>query len=126
MNSDIDHTASGENSSGTSGHDHDSLQQEMQTLRFYFAVLLLLVLLIAGSINVFLIRQVRVIRAQVSELSYVVADYSRNKAPLMDDFVNRLREYGRTHADFEPIFLHYIRPANTNVPLVPPVKAPPR
>lgn len=121
------HSSEGnETISSPSASRPESIQRDIETLRFYFTAFVLLMVLISGSINLFLRRQVRLVRAQASELNYVVSDYNKNRAPLMDDFVNRLREFSKTHADYAPIFARYIRPSETNVPTAPPASQPPR
>jgi hypothetical protein len=52
----------------------------------------------------------------------MVADYQRVSAPLMNDFVVKLTEYGRTHPDFAPILAKYnLKPtAATGVPAIAP------
>ena len=44
----------------------------------------------------------------------------------MDDFVNKITDYGRTHADFAPILAKYnLRPAGaTGAPAATPVSPP--
>jgi|WetSurMetagenome_2_1015567.scaffolds.fasta_scaffold945763_1 hypothetical protein len=99
-----------------------ALRQEVQGLRLLFSVLLILLLIISGSVNIYLRRQVRMIRTQVSELGQFVGDYNKNNAPLMNDFVGRLREYSKTHQDFTPILSRYVQPTDTNIaPVIPPV-----
>jgi hypothetical protein len=87
---------------------------------------LILVIVISGTFNIYLLRQWKTtskdlagIRPQAAQM---VADYQRVSAPLMNDFVVKLTEYGRTHPDFAPILVKYnLKPtAATGVPAIAP------
>jgi hypothetical protein len=51
-----------------------------------------------------------------------VADVTKKQTPAINDFVNRLAEFGRTHPDFVPVLTKYGIPTATTaaVPGVPP------
>ena len=79
---------------------------------------LILVIVISGTLNIYLLRQWRTaskdlagIRPQAAQM---IADYQRVSAPLMTDFVKKITEYGRTHPDFAPIMAKYnLKPAGS-------------
>jgi hypothetical protein len=105
----------------------NDLQAQVDAVRHLVVSLLILVVVISGTLNIYLLRQWRstskdlaAIRPQAAQM---VADYQKS-APLMNDFVKRITEYGRTHADFAPILAKYnLKPATpTNAP--PPPIAP--
>jgi hypothetical protein len=105
--------------------DND-LQAQCNALRHLITSTLILVIVISGTFNIYLLRQWKTtskdlagIRPQAAQM---VADYQRVSAPLMNDFVVKLTEYGRTHPDFAPILAKYnLKPtAATGVPAIAP------
>ena len=101
--------------------DND-LQAQCDALRHLITSVLILVIVISGTLNIYLLRQWRTtskdlaaIRPQAAQM---IAEYQQKSGPLMNDFVNKITEYGRTHPDFAPILAKYnIKPvAATGVP----------
>jgi hypothetical protein len=73
--------------------------------------MLVLLVLISGTLTIFLVRQWRfaktdldVLRPQAAQL---INDYNRVSAPAMQDFVRKLAEYSKNHPDFAPIAAKY-------------------
>ena len=48
-----------------------------------------------------------------------VADVTKKQTPAINDFVNRLAEFGRTHPDFVPVLTKYGIPTTTTAPALP-------
>ena len=101
--------------------DND-LQAQCDALRHLITSILILVIVISGTLNIYLLRQWKTtskdlagIRPQATQM---INEYGQKSGPLMDVFVNRIAEYGRTHPDFAPILDKYnIKPvAATGVP----------
>jgi hypothetical protein len=114
-------------SPSTSGTNE--LQAQYDALRHLVVSMLILVVVISATLNLYLLRQWRstsrdldAIRPQAAQM---VRDYQTKTGPLMNDFVSKLAEYGRTHPDFLPILAKYnLKPA-TNAPAATPApKAP--
>ena len=87
------------------------LQAQYDSLRHLVVSILILVIVISGTLNIYLLRQWRSaskdlagIRPQAAQM---IADYQRVSAPLMTDFVKKITDYGRTHPDFAPILAKY-------------------
>jgi hypothetical protein len=87
------------------------LQAQCDALRHLIVSVLILVIVISGTLNIYLLRQWRTaskdlagIRPQAAQM---IADYQRVSAPLMTDFVKKITEYGQTHPDFAPILAKY-------------------
>ena len=109
------------------------LQAEVDSLRRLVVSVLILLIVLSATGDIYLFRQVkqsredlRSIRPQVSGM---IAEYQKNSEPFMRDFLNKMAEYGRTHPDFAPILSKYsIRPAGaTGAPpatVTPPKTAP--
>ena len=103
------------------------LKSECASLRQMLGGLVLLVIVISGTFNIYLWRQFRVTRAELialrPQVGQLVADYQRVTVPAITDFLKKLNEYERTHPDFTPIMVKYnLKPAATNG--APPVSLP--
>jgi hypothetical protein len=94
----------------------NDLQDQFDALRHLVVSILILVIVISGTFNIYLLRQWRTaskdlaaIRPQAAQM---IAEYQRVSAPLMTDFVKKITEYGRTHPDFMPVLAKYgLKPA---------------
>jgi hypothetical protein len=91
--------------------DQSDLQAQVEGLRHLVVSLLVLMVVISGTLNIYMLRQWRStskdlagIRPQAAQL---VAEYQKVSGPLMTDFIKRITEYGRTHPDFAPILAKY-------------------
>ena len=105
------------------------LQAQYDALRHLVTSTLILVIVISGTFNIYLLRQWRSVSRELAQMrpqaAQLIADYQKS-GPLMDDFVNKITDYGRTHADFAPILAKYnLRPAGaTGAPAATPVSPP--
>jgi hypothetical protein len=97
------------------------LQAQYEQLRHLVASVLILVLVISGTLNLYLLRQWQSSRKDLAAIrpqaAQMIAEYQKVSGPLMNDFVKKLNDYGRTHPDFAPILAKYgIKPATpTNI-----------
>jgi hypothetical protein len=68
--------------------------------------LLLIIIVISGTLSVFLLRQWRFVRSELTAAEpaamQLLTEYTNNRAGV-EDFVKKLAEYGRGHPDFAPI-----------------------
>ena len=107
----------------------NDLQAQFDALRHLVTSTLILVIVVSGTFNIYLLRQWRTVSKELAQIrpqaAQIIADYQKS-GPLMDDFVNKITEYGRTHADFAPIMAKYnLRPAGaTGAPAATPVSPP--
>jgi len=93
----------------------NDLQAQFDALRHLVTSTLILVIVVSGTFNIYLLRQWRSVSKELAQIrpqaKQIIDDYQKS-GPLMDDFVNKITEYGRTHADFAPIMAKYnLRPA---------------
>ena len=102
--------------------NENDLQAQVEGLRHLVVSLLVLMVVISGTLNIYMLRQWRStskdlagIRPQAAQM---VAEYQKVSGPLMTDFIKRITEYGRTHPDFAPILAKYgLKPTTpTNPP----------
>lgn len=98
------------------------LRQAYDSLRHLVISVLVLMIVVSGTLNLFLLRQAKYARADVAaikpQVTQLVADYNKNKAPLIQDFARKLVEYGEKHPDFMPILKKYgiTRQSTTGAP----------
>jgi hypothetical protein len=118
----------------------DDLQQEFDALRSLVLAVLVLVLVISGTLNIFLWRQVRWAGGDLDQTnkqaaqvhSQVQTEYNRLNGPSFQDFLRKLSDYGRTHPDFAQIATKFqlnevpaASASNTSTKVTPaPAKAP--
>ena len=101
----------------------NDLQAQHDALRHMVVSILILVIVISGTLNIYLLRQWRsvskdlgVIRPQAAQM---IAEYQKVNGPAMQEFVKKITEYGQNHPDFAPIMAKY------NLKPVVPTNAPP-
>jgi hypothetical protein len=89
----------------------NDVQAQFEALRHLVTSILILVVVISGTLNIYLLRQWRsttkdltAIRPQATQM---IAEYQKVSGPLMNDFVKKISEYGRTHPDFTPVLAKY-------------------
>ncbi len=112
----------------------NDLREQYEALRHLVVSLLILVIIISGTLNIYLLRQYRTVSKDLAgirpQAAQMIAEYQKVSGPLMNDFVKKITEYGRTHPDFAPVLAKYgLKPAGpTNlVPISPaPAPAPPK
>lgn len=87
-----------------------ALQEQSESLRQLVSALLLVLLLVSGTLTIFLGRQWRFTKSEIDLLSpqagQILNEFNRN-VPLMQDFVRKLNDYAKTHPDFAPIAAKY-------------------
>jgi len=97
--------------SSVTGSELAELRAQCTSLRQLLGGLLVLVIVISGTFNIYLWRQFRMTRAELRvlrpQVGQLVSDYQRVSVPAMTEFLKKLNDYERTHADFTPILLKY-------------------
>jgi hypothetical protein len=114
--------------------DTNELRVQYDQLRQLIASVLILVIVISGTLGIYLLRQWQSSRKDLAAIrpqaAQMIAEYQKVSGPLMSDFVKRITDYGRTHPDFAPVLAKYgMKPAGpTNMPATalgsPPAAAP--
>jgi len=101
-------------STGASSHG-DAVQLQL-------TILLIGLIVLTAAFAVFVWRQVRYMKADLTSLKPIAAlhiqGYNQEK-PSVDAFIAKIVEYGRTHPDFDPIMRKYQLQAITNAPAAP-------
>jgi len=86
------------------------LQQQIDTLRQLLNTVLILVVVVSGTLTIFLLRQYKGLHQEVENMRMQVGEAeARNEQmrPKMDDFEKRISEFARTHPDFAQILVKY-------------------
>ena len=98
-----------------------ALQQAYQSLRTLIHTVLVILLVLTWSVNIFLLKQLSLVRNEVDERQRFVAEYEKNTVPLMSEFLIRLQGFTKTNPDFTNILHKYWMPTNalTAVPVSP-------
>ncbi len=108
----------------------NDLQAQYDALRHLVVSILILVIVISGTLNIYLLRQWRTVNKDLAgirpQAAQMINEYQKVSGPLMTDFVKKLTEYGRTHPDFAPVLAKYnLKPTGaTGAAPVAPTKAP--
>ncbi len=90
--------------------DAPSVQAQLDSLHHLLVSVLVLVIVVSGTLWIFLMRQVKDTSRALDEIrpqaTNIIAQYQKT-GPVMDDFIRRLQDYGRGHPDFAPIMAKY-------------------
>jgi hypothetical protein len=83
----------------------EALRQECQDLRRLFNATFVALLFLLFGVNVFFLKQMRLVQYQVEEQRPVVlraeAEFYRNRHPEISQFLGRLQGYAASHRDFQ-------------------------
>ncbi len=90
----------------------DQLRESYRSLRALVQIVVVCLLILTGSLFLFLLREVSATRRQVRELTQIVANSEKNNVPRMRQFRDKLIEFAKSNADFVPIILRYVNPTN--------------
>ena len=97
----------------------DDVNQQCVGLQKQMTTLLLAVVIVSGTLTVFLWRQARYARYDLDAIkptaAQIIQDFNQKRAGLQT-FVSQVAEYGRTHADFAPIMNKYKLNSITGAP----------
>lgn len=87
-----------------------NVQLQIQALRQLILSTLLLVLVVSGAFNIFLLRQYRTVKAELAPMKANAAQIIQQCNTInatANDLAKKFLEYGRTHPDFMPILNKY-------------------
>jgi hypothetical protein len=97
----------------------DDVNQQCVSLQRQMTTLLLAVVIVSGTLTVFLWRQARYARHDLDAIkptaAQIIQEFNQKQAGLQT-FVSKVAEYGRTHPDFAPIMNKYKLTSITSAP----------
>jgi len=99
-----------------------NLEQGYHSLGYQMMVVLVMVTILNISVNVYLWKQLSMLRKQAIETSTLIEDYERRGAPKMNEFLEKLKTFTKANPDFNTVLSKYW----TNNPgvVMPPATAP--
>ena len=111
------------NESETNSPAQTELTDQIVALRHQVFTLLLALVVVSGTLTVYLYRQASVtgkdIAAIKPQATQIIKAFSQNRVG-MENFVKQLTAYGSTHPDFQPILRKYgIVPQSAITPAAP-------
>lgn len=86
--------------------DSSDLQEKFRWLHRQIQIILVLLILVSGTLTLFLLRQYREAKGGLQNANQMVAQYT-NAAPAMDEFVKKVVDYARTHPDLAQALTKY-------------------
>ena len=121
-----------ENENQSAQPDLADIQAECSGLRKQIVNILVLLIVLSGTFNIYLLRRVKDVRWDLNNLKAQVTpaieEYNRQSGPRIEEFKRKLVEYGRNHPEFVPILAKSgSRPQPGSVPSTsPPSATPPK
>ncbi len=91
----------------TSERPELNLASRVEALRQNLVSALILMIVVSGTFTIYLYRQWNATRYDVNNMRMVVDEYTKTNLPAVREFVNRLNDYSKTHADLVPILAKY-------------------
>jgi hypothetical protein len=89
----------------------NELREEYESLRHLVVSALVLCIIVAGALDLFLLRQAKYASADAAkirpQIQQMEAEYQKVRGPAIDEFLRKLVQYGQTHPDFAPILAKY-------------------
>jgi len=117
-----------QSSPSTPPSDPLDLSEQYESLRHLVISVLILLLVVSGTFNIYLLRQFRYAGKDLEGFrpyaQEIMVNYQKGDGPAVENFLGRIVDYGRTHPDFAPILKKYhINPGpGTGAPLsLPPI-----
>lgn len=84
------------------------LQAQVNSLRTLLTCTWLALIILSLGVNIFIWRQMSLVRQQLDESSRVVADYHRVTEPRIRELLGKLEVFAAANRDFQPIFSKYV------------------
>jgi hypothetical protein len=95
------------------------LNSEVSALRNQVFTLLIALIVVSGTLTVYLYRQASIARKDIASVKpqaeQVIGAFNQNQA-LMNNFFNAVVAYGKTHPEFQPILIKNGIAPNPNAP----------
>src|SRR5947209_3475319 len=88
-----------------------SIAEQLEAMRQLTISALVLMLVIAGAFDLFLLRQYKnengELMADHANVDAFMADWQKQQQPMIESFLGELSRYGQTHPDIGPILTKY-------------------
>jgi len=98
--------------------------EQLDSLRHLIISVMVLVLVFAGTFDLYLLRQVKYASAELTAIrpqaEQLLAGFQKYTAPAFDNFARQIVQYGQTHQDFGPILEKYrLKPVTNQSSIMP-------
>src|SRR6266536_1132155 len=81
-------------------------QMQFDSLRHFVLSVLILVIVVSGTLNIYLLYQFKAAGRELDmarpQVQAIRSTYNNGDGPVLERFVRDCMEYGKTHADFGP------------------------
>lgn len=84
-----------------------NLEQGQRSLGHQLMAVMVMVAILNVSVNLYLWKQLSMNRRQATEMNTLVEEYERRGAPKMNDFVEKLKAFGKANPDFNAVLSKY-------------------
>jgi hypothetical protein len=95
----------------TSQTEVSQLREQYESLRHLVTSMLVLVVVLSGTFSIFMWRQWKTNREDLNNFrpgaTQLIADYNKVTAPIIADFVKKLKDYYKGHPDFDWVAKKY-------------------
>jgi hypothetical protein len=95
----------------TQSTETSDLRAQYESLRHLVVSVLILLVVVSGTLNIFLLREFRNAGRDLDNFKpsaqEFMMNYQKNDGPSVENFLLRIVDYGRTHPDFAPILKKY-------------------
>ena len=95
----------------TAQPEPNDLQEQYESLRHLVVSALVLILVVSGTFDLYLWRQVRFANMDLAQArpqsQQVAAELNKVSGPVIQDFARKLLDYGKKNPDFAPILAKY-------------------
>ena len=87
--------------------DSSDLGEQIESLRHLVGSILILLVVISGTLTIFLLREMKNISAQLDSFqpgaTNAIVVYQKQQGPAMLEFAKKIQQFGQTHPDFTPV-----------------------
>lgn len=94
----------------------DDLRHQLNSLRNMLQALLIVLLVMSASLNIFLLRQVTIVHRELKQRRETLQQYESKGYPLLRQFLDKMESFSQTNADFAPILRKYFPVESNAVP----------
>lgn len=106
----------------------DDLVRAVTRLQVQLQATLILMIMVTGAVNLYLLRQYVALRKDVAllepQVGQMMALYDKATIPLARAFLSQLAEFAKQHPDFQPILDRYRVQVSPSTPAPPPTGSP--
>ena len=89
------------------GPSASGLEEQLRSLQSLLSVILVSMIVVSGSVLVYLSVQKRGVNRQIAEAQRAIDDYEKVRGNIYIRFVSSLQDYAKSHPDLNPLLEKY-------------------